>query len=121
MGVWWSGILRRVAPEISVPCFVTFPVRRQPCVYILASKPGGVLYTGVTSNLASRVRVHRLRLVDGFTKAYNVHRLVWFEVHSTMHAAIQREKQIKKWNRLWKIQMIERINPTWGDLTETLG
>ncbi len=93
---------------------------RRPCAYILANKPRGVLYVGVTSNLAGRVYLHREGVVRGFTWKYNVHRLVWFEMHATMYAAIQREKQIKKWKRSWKLKMIERSNSGWSDLYETL-
>ncbi|HEX5637255.1 MAG TPA: GIY-YIG nuclease family protein [Gammaproteobacteria bacterium] len=75
---------------------------RQPCVYILASKRRGTLYTGVTSNLVKRVYEHKHNLVDGFTKKYNVHLLVWYELHVTMYAAIQKEKMIKNWKRDWK-------------------
>jgi putative endonuclease len=89
---------------------------RQPCVYILASKRSGTLYVGVTSDLIKRVWEHKEDLVPGFTKRYQVHELVWFEVHETMDAAITREKQIKKWNREWKIRRITETNPDWKDL-----
>jgi putative endonuclease len=94
--------------------------KRQPAVYLLASKPNGTLYVGVTSNLVQRVWQHRNGVVDGFTKRYSVHRLVWFEMADRMDSAIQREKQIKKWNRAWKIEMIERTNPHWRDLWPAL-
>ena len=87
-----------------------------PCVYILASKPNGTLYIGVTSDLIQRIWQHKSNMVKGFTKRYGVHRLVWYEVHESMESAIQREKAIKKWNRVWKIELIEKNNPTWGDL-----
>ncbi len=87
-----------------------------PCVYILASKPHGTLYTGVTSDLWSRTAVHKQDLQEGFTKRYGVHRLVYYEMHATMHDAIRREKQLKKWNRAWKLRLIEQMNPEWGDL-----
>jgi putative endonuclease len=90
---------------------------KQPVVYILASKPYGTLYIGVTSNLAARVEAHRDGSVDGFTKQYGVHTLVYFEVHADMYEAIQREKRLKKWNRAWKIRLIEEINPEWKDLS----
>lgn len=93
---------------------------RQPCVYILASKRNGTLYIGVTSDLMKRVWEHKNDLVDGFTKKYGVHRLVYFEMHEDMASAIQREKQLKKWNRNWKIQLIEKENPEWADLYESL-
>lgn len=88
----------------------------QPCVYILASKPQGTLYIGVTSDVVRRVWEHRTDAVDGFTKKYGVHTLVYLEVHATMPDAILREKQVKKWRRAWKIELIERDNPTWRDL-----
>jgi putative endonuclease len=85
-------------------------------VYILASKMSGTLYIGVTSDLYARVHQHKSDLIDGFTKRYGVHRLVWFEIHGDINMAIAREKQIKKWNRAWKIRMIEKGNPNWRDL-----
>ena len=93
---------------------------RTPAVYILASRPNGVLYIGVTSNLVQRVWGHRNDLVEGFTKRYRVHRLVWYEVHGSMESAIGREKALKKWNRPWKIELIERTNPTWTDLYDEI-
>ena len=87
-----------------------------PCVYILASKKHGILYVGVTSNIARRVWQHKNRLVGGFTKKYGVHRLVWYETHPTMEGAITREKQMKEWNRDWKVQLIEEVNRAWRDL-----
>ena len=89
---------------------------KQPVVYILASKRNGTLYTGVTSNLVKRVWEHKSGMVEGFTKKYNVHSLVYFEIHQDMTEAITREKQIKKWNRQWKINLIEKENPAWKDL-----
>jgi putative endonuclease len=85
-------------------------------VYILASKLGGTLYIGVTSNLVKRVYEHRTEVVAGFTKEYGVHRLVYFEQHADIEAAIRREKRLKKWNRVWKIRLIEEANPNWDDL-----
>jgi len=93
---------------------------KQPIVYILASKPNGTLYVGVTSDLASRVEAHRSGAVPGFTERYNVKILVYFELHADMYEAIQREKRIKKWNREWKINLIEKLNPTWGDLSDQI-
>jgi putative endonuclease len=93
---------------------------RQYCVYILASKPNGTLYIGVTNNLARRVWEHRRGVVEGFTKRYKVHRLVHFECFARPLDAIQREKRLKKWNRAWKIQLIESSNPGWKDLYETV-
>ena len=89
---------------------------KEPAVYILASGKNGTLYTGVTSDLPKRTWEHREHLADGFTKQYDVTRLVWFEMHATMESAIQREKRIKKWNRDWKRKMIEQSNPMWRDL-----
>jgi putative endonuclease len=93
---------------------------RYPCVYILASGRHGTLYVGVTSNLVQRVWQHRSGEIDGFTSKYEVKRLVWFEMHAAMEVAIQREKQIKKWNRTWKIELIEASNQRWRDLYETI-
>ena len=89
---------------------------KQPCTYILASKMNGVLYTGVTSDLPARVSVHKQDLMDGFTKRYGVHRLVYFEMFDTMEAAIRRETQIKKWKRAWKVRLIQAMNPQWSEL-----
>ena len=89
-------------------------------VYILASDRNGTLYVGVTNDLARRVYEHRNDLIEGFTKRYGVHRLVWFEVHGDINEAIIREKRIKKWNRSWKLRVIEEMNPDWIDLTEQL-
>ena len=89
---------------------------KTPCVYILASKSFGTLYIGVTSNLVQRVWQHRSGLVEGFTKRYEVRRLVWYEVHESMESAIGREKALKKWDRAWKIRLIEADNPDWVDL-----
>ena len=89
---------------------------KQYYVYILASKIGGTLYIGVTGNLIRRVYEHREKLVEGFTKQYDASRLVYFEAHSDVEAAITREKQMKKWNRAWKVRLIEESNPNWDDL-----
>ena len=89
---------------------------KQPYVYILASKRNGTLYIGVTSNLIQRIWQHKNNQVQGFTKKYNVHSLVYFEQHEIMETAIIREKQLKKWNRDWKIKLIEKNNPNWEDL-----
>ena len=89
-----------------------------PCVYMLASRRNGTLYIGVTSDVVQRVWQHRNDLVGGFTKQYGVHRLVWYEVHETMESAIVREKALKKWNRAWKVRLIEEGNPDWVDLYE---
>jgi putative endonuclease len=92
----------------------------QPAVYLLASRDNGTLYVGVTSHLLQRVWQHREDLAEGFSKTYGVHRLVWFELHATMEEAIRREKQIKKWNRAWKIRLIEENNRLWLDLYDEL-
>ena len=93
---------------------------REPAVYILASRRNGTLYIGVTSNLLQRIWQHRCNVIDGFTKTYDVHRLVYFEMHETMDSAISREKVLKKWNRAWKIDLIEHDNPEWRDLFEEI-
>jgi putative endonuclease len=89
-------------------------------VYIVASKRNGTLYIGVTSDLAGRVNEHKQGLREGFTKKYGVHMLVWFEEYGDIRDAILREKQIKKWLRAWKIELIERMNPDWTDLFEQI-
>ena len=89
---------------------------KQPCVYILASGRNGTLYIGVTTDLEGRTSVHIQDLLSGFTAKHRVHRLVYYEMHETMAAAIAREKRLKKWNRLWKLRLIESTNPEWVDL-----
>ena len=96
-------------------------MERIPCVYLLASGFHGTLYTGVTSQLLGRVWQHREEVAGGFTKRYGVKRLVWFEVHEIMESAIRREKSIKRWDRQWKMQLVEAENPTWRDLAEDFG
>ncbi len=95
-------------------------MNKEPCVYILASRRNGTLYTGVTSSLIKRVWEHKNDLVEGFTKRYGVHILVWYELHSSMESAITREKAIKEWKRRWKLELIEGINPGWRDLYDDL-
>jgi len=85
-------------------------------VYIMASKKNGTLYIGVTNDLIKRVYAHKNDLVEGFTKKYGVHQLVYYEQTEDVKSAIQREKQLKKWNRSWKIELIEKMNPEWKDL-----
>ena len=92
----------------------------QAAVYLLASQRLGTLYIGVTSDLVKRTWEHKNEVVPGFTQRYGVHRLVYFELHADMPAAITREKQLKKWNRAWKIELIEKTNPEWKDLWETI-
>jgi putative endonuclease len=89
-------------------------------VYILASRRNGTLYIGMTDNLARRIWQHQTEVVPGFTKKYGVKILVWYELHESRESAFQRERQIKKWNRAWKIALIERSNPKWRDLTNEL-
>jgi len=89
---------------------------KQPFVYILASKPRGTLYIGVTSDLIARVWQHKNDLAEGFTSQHQVHTLAYYEMHETMLAAIEREKQLKKWNREWKIKLVEEFNSDWADL-----
>ena len=89
---------------------------KQSYVYILASGRYGTLYVGVTADLIRRVWQHKEGVVDGFTKTHRVNQLVWYEVHTDIVAAITREKQIKKWPRNWKINLIQTTNPTWHDL-----
>ncbi len=92
----------------------------QPCVYILTSQRNGTLYIGVTSDLIKRVWEHQSDVVEGFTKQYQVHTLVWYEVHENMESAITREKQLKEWRRQWKVELIEKSNPYWNDLYPTI-
>ena len=92
----------------------------EPCVYMLASKRDGIIYVGVTSDLFDRVNLHK-QGVDGFTKKYCVHKLVYYEMHETMTEAIRREKQLKKWNRAWKVRLIEQLNPEWDDMLSRAG
>ena len=91
-------------------------MNKQPCVYILASGIRGTLYIGVTSDLVKRMWEHQNGFVEGFTKRYKVHSLVWFEMHQTMGSAITREKALKNWKRAWKLELIETSNPDWRDL-----
>ena len=91
---------------------------KQPAVYILASKRNGTLYIGVTNDLPKRAWEHKNDVVEGFTKRYRVHRLVYYELHEDMESAIRREKHMKKWNRAWKLELIEKQNPDWRDLWE---
>jgi putative endonuclease len=89
-------------------------------VYLLASRRNGTLYVGMTDDLARRVWEHRTSAVPGFTSKYSVKTLVWYEQHESRESAFQRERQIKKWNRAWKLQLIEKFNPQWQDLAEQL-
>ncbi|MFN3858966.1 MAG: GIY-YIG nuclease family protein [Caulobacter sp.] len=89
-------------------------------VYILASQRNGTLYIGMTDSLISRVSQHKQKLTPGFTSRYGVDLLVWYELHDTREGAFRRERQMKKWNRLWKLEMIERSNPGWRDLFDEI-
>lgn len=91
-------------------------MNKQPAVYMLASKRNGTLYIGVTSDLVKRIWEHRNSMVEGFTKRYSVHQLVWYELHGSMASAIEREKRLKEWKRIWKLDLIESTNPDWRDL-----
>jgi len=91
-------------------------VNKRPAVYILASKRNGTIYIGVTSDLVKRIWEHNNNLVEGFSKRYGVHQLVWYELHENMESAIRREKQLKEWKRHWKLKLIEDTNPNWLDL-----
>jgi len=93
---------------------------KQPHVYILASRENGTLYIGVTSDLIRRAWEHKTGVTKGFVDRYEVYNLVYYEAHSSMEAAILREKQMKKWNRVWKIRLIERGNPEWKDLWDEI-
>ena len=93
----------------------------QPCVYTLANRRNGTIYVGVTSDLIRRVSEHRADVIEGFTKRYSVHRLVYAEFHATMEEGILCEKRIKRWRRTWKITLIKHANPTWSDLYDELG
>jgi len=93
---------------------------KQPAVYLLASSERGTLYIGVTGWLKHRIWEHREGLVEGFSKAHRVTHLVWYEWHADFAAAIAREKQLKKWNRAWKLDLVEEANPSWRDLWQEL-
>ena len=89
-------------------------------IYILTNKPNGTLYIGVTSDLIKRVYEHKNSIHEGFTKKYNTKNLVYYEVYENIEEAIKREKQLKKWNRDWKIKLITDFNPQWDDLYERI-
>ncbi len=96
-------------------------MQRLPCVYLLAKASHSTFYTGVTIDLLARIWQHRTEATKGFTARYGIKRLVWFEAHDTMEAAIRREKQIKRWARQWKYDLVNAVNPTWRDLAEDFG
>lgn len=89
-------------------------------IYILASKRNGTLYIGVTSNLVKRIWEHKEGFVDGFTKKYKIKHLVYYERHTNVESAIRREKRLKEWKRQWKLNLIEKFNPHWNDLYESI-
>jgi putative endonuclease len=93
---------------------------KQPAVYILTSRRNGTLYVGVTSDLVKRVWEHKNDILEGFTKRYGVHQLVWYELHETMEMAILLEKTLKNWKRKWKLELIEKFNPPWNDLYDSI-
>jgi len=95
-------------------------MNKQPAVYILASKRNGTLYIGVTSDLVKRIWQHKKNMVEGFTKRYGVHQLVWCELHENMQSAIEREKRMKGYKRKWKLELIESINSIRQDLYQTI-
>lgn len=105
-----------VAPDSSDQNFKTMAYY----VYILASRRDGAIYVGITNDLVRRVYEHRIKAVRGFTAKYNITQLVWFEVYDDPISAISREKELKKWKRAWKIQLIEKDNPDWNDLYESI-
>lgn len=92
---------------------------KRPSVYIPASKPLGTLYVGVTSDLHKRMAEHTQGLFEGFTRKYGIKQLVYYEMHDDMRAAIEREKQLKEWRRVWKVRLIESLNPEWRNLFDT--
>jgi len=112
-----SSFPRRVTDPRGNPVAL---VSKQPAVYLLARERNGTLYIGVTSNLPKRVWEHKNDLAEGFTKRHKVHRLVYYELHGDMEAAISREKQMKKWRRQWKMELVEKRNPYWRDLWEEI-
>ena len=93
-----------------------YNIKNQYYIYILANKRNGTLYIGVTSNLIKRIYEHKNNIIEGFTKKYNIHKLVYCETTDDIESAIRREKQIKKWNRKWKLELIGKNNPEWRDL-----
>lgn len=95
-------------------------MQKQYYLYILSSKRNGTLYIGTTNDIIRRVGEHKLKLIDGFTKKYSIKMLAYFEIHNNISEAILREKRLKKWNREWKISLIEKMNPEWNDLYEDL-
>ena len=93
---------------------------KNPAVYILTNQRNGTLYIGVSSDLIQRIYQHKSNAVEGFSKKYQTHMLVYFEQHPTMESALLREKQMKEWKRAWKINLIEKLNPFWKDLYQDI-
>jgi len=89
-------------------------------VYILASRKDGAIYVGITNDIVRRIYEHRTKVIQGFTSKYNITRLVWFEIYNDPISAISLEKELKKWKRAWKVQLIEAQNPQWDDLYESI-
>jgi putative endonuclease len=115
----WGGHMLASSPAQAGDPVITAPSMGKKkifWVYILASRIGGTLYIGVTNDLVRRVFEHRSEVMQGFTKRYGVHRLVYFEQFSDIDSVIRREKRLKKWNRAWKVRLIEEANPNWDDL-----
>ena len=107
-------------PELRAISILEAPCMKQYYVYFVASRPGGALYVGVTSDLVRRVYEHRNGLIEGHTKRYGIDRLVYFEIYDSSYAAIQREKNIKHWPRAWKTRLIGTKNPSWCDLYDEI-
>jgi putative endonuclease len=113
-----TGILHAVTPVQTGA--QSHWMNKSPCVYIMASHRNGTLYVGVTSDLLKRVWEHKNNAMEGFTKKYSVHTLVWYQFFDTMPQAIHNEKQLKEWKRQWKLELIESVNPEWKDLYENI-
>ncbi len=111
----------RAGGNLNQPSLIMYKTTHQYLVYILASKKNGVLYIGVTNDLERRIFEHKNKIVKGFTSRYNVDQLMYFEKFTNINEAIKREKQLKKWNRQWKIDLIEKDNPEWMDLSDGWG
>ena len=112
----WNNNVLFVIPNLTGNLINNFNKMKNYYVYIMTNKPNGTLYLGVTNDLVRRSYEHRNSLIDGFTKKYNLKMLIYFEVFDRVEDAILREKRVKKWNRQWKIDMIEKFNPDWLDL-----
>ncbi len=116
-----SALSKFVMPVLDTGIWCPHAERvKSPCAYIMSNRKDGTLYVGVTSDLVRRVHEHRSGRCDGFTRRYNLARLVYFEQHQEMSQAIQREKNVKHWPRLWKVELIEKENPDWLDLFDVI-